>query len=294
MKYLTTTFDVVDGFSSRFPFILALVVERGFVQNSGLVVVAFSWAALWGVQVEMFVEQIERMKRQYTDKYVVVDAARPELARFRDVVGRVKTVNMNGQALVEFDDYHLNIGWYDIAPEFLKVVDKPPPKPPKPEAKKPTAKAEAKPAAAAKTPAAKAPAAAKPGKASVADILAAARAGKAPAPVAPKAEAAPAAEEQPSAPPKPQAAAKVDRSKMNVAEMLSAARAGGAAGLVPAKAKSEAAPAASQVEETPEEPAAEAPTAAASAPSGKTVTRVDKSGMSIDEILAYCRQHDAK
>jgi hypothetical protein len=112
--------------------------------------------------------------------------------------------------------------------------------------------------------------------------------------VAPKAEAAPAAEEQPSAPPKPQAAAKVDRSKMNVAEMLSAARAGGAAGLVPAKAKSEAAPAASQVEETPEEPAAEAPTAAASAPSGKTVTRVDKSGMSIDEILAYCRQHDAK
>jgi len=237
---------------------------------------------------EMFVEQIERMKRQYTDKYVMVDAARPELARFRDVVGRVKTVNMNGQALVEFDDYHLNTGWYDIAPEFLKVVDKPPPKAPKPEVKKAPAKAEAKPAAAAKPQAAKAPAAeAKAGKASVADILAAARGGKAPAPAAEK--------QPPSAPPKPPAAAKPDRSNMSVAEMLAAARAGSAAGLVPAKAKSEAAPAAAQVEETPaKEPAAEAPPAAAAAPSGKTVTRVDKSGMSIDDILAYCREHDAK
>ena len=64
----------------------------------------------------MFADKIEQMKRDYTDKYVLVDGARPELARFRDVVGRVKTVNMNGRALVEFDDYHLNIGWYDIAP----------------------------------------------------------------------------------------------------------------------------------------------------------------------------------
>ena len=89
----------------------------------------------------MFADQIEQMKREYTDKYVVVDATRPELARFRDVVGRVKTVNMSGRALVEFDDYHLNIGWYDIDPEFLKVVDKPPPKPPKTEAKKAAPKA---------------------------------------------------------------------------------------------------------------------------------------------------------
>ena len=128
------------------------------------------------------VEQIEKMKREYTDKYVVVDATRPELARFRDVVGRVKTVNMSGRALVEFDDYHLNIGWYDIDPEFLKVVDKPPPKAPKAEAKKPAAKAEAKPAAA-KAPA-KQRRSRRPrrGKPSVADILAAARGGKAAAP----------------------------------------------------------------------------------------------------------------
>src|SRR5436189_28595 len=85
----------------------------------------------------MFGDKIEQMKRDFTDKYVLVDATKPELARFRDVVGRVKTVNMNGRALVEFDEYHLNIGWYDIAPEYLKVVDKPPPKPAKPEAKKP-------------------------------------------------------------------------------------------------------------------------------------------------------------
>src|ERR1043166_5178959 len=93
----------------------------------------------------MFADKIEQMKRDFTDKYVLVDSTRPELARFRDVVGRVKTVNMNGRALVEFDEYHLNIGWYDIAPEYLKVVDKPPPKPAKSEAKKAAPKAAAAP-----------------------------------------------------------------------------------------------------------------------------------------------------
>ena len=127
----------------------------------------------------MFADQIEKMKREYTDKYVLVDGTRPELARFRDVVGRVKTVNMSGRALVEFDDYHLNIGWYDIDPEFLKVVDKPPPKAPKPEAKKAAPKAAP---AAKEKPAAKpaaAPAAAKAGKPSVAEMLAAAGGGAA-------------------------------------------------------------------------------------------------------------------
>jgi hypothetical protein len=233
-------------------------------------------------------EQIETMKRQYTDKYVLVDATRPELARFRDVVGRVKTVNMSGRALVEFDDYHLNIGWYDIDPEFLKVVDKPPPKAPKAEVKKPAAKAEAKPAAA------KAPAAGpKPaGKGSVADILAAARAGKAPA--KPAGEAAKPGQGA-AAPAKPQAAAppKVDRSKMSVADMLAAARAGGAAGAA------KAAPAKTSAEEAPAEP--ESPAAApvakpepAAAPSSGEIKRVDKSKMSIADMLAYCREHDAK
>src|SRR5215207_6331925 len=129
----------------------------------------------------MFADKIEQMKRDFTDKYVLVDATRPELARFRDVVGRVKTVNMNGRALVEFDEYHLNTGWYDIAPEYLKVADKPPPKVAKPEAKKAPAPNAAAPAAKKPTgePASAGGAAGKTaGKPSVADVLAAARGGK--------------------------------------------------------------------------------------------------------------------
>ena len=91
----------------------------------------------------MTTEHIEKIKRDYTDKYVVVDSDRPELARFDDFVGQVKTVNCSGRALVEFIDYHLNIGWYDIDLDYLKVVDKPEPK--------------AKTKAAPKKPAAKAP-----------------------------------------------------------------------------------------------------------------------------------------
>ena len=72
----------------------------------------------------MVFENIEKLKQDYTDKYVVVDASRPELRRFRHLTGVVKTVNMNGRALVEFNGNE-NIGWYDIELDFLKVVDKP-------------------------------------------------------------------------------------------------------------------------------------------------------------------------
>src|SRR6478736_8584050 len=75
----------------------------------------------------MAFEHIEKLKREFTDKYVVVDAARPELTRFKNATGMIKTVNMNGRALVEFDQYD-NIGWYDIELDFLKVVPKPEPK----------------------------------------------------------------------------------------------------------------------------------------------------------------------
>ncbi len=76
--------------------------------------------------IGLMFDQIEKLKREYTDKYVVVDAAQPELARFNGFVGQVKTVNMNGRALVQFDAW-LNIGWYDIDPSYLKVVPKPEP-----------------------------------------------------------------------------------------------------------------------------------------------------------------------
>lgn len=124
-------------------------------------------------------DRIERLKAEWTDKYVVIAAPAPELARFAATTGLVKTVNMNGRCLVEFDQYN-NTGWYDIDPAALRVVPKPLPKPP--EAKPVKAPAAAKPAAAPKPAAA---AGAK--KASTADILAAAR-GKAGAAAAPAAK----------------------------------------------------------------------------------------------------------
>jgi hypothetical protein len=251
---------------------------------------------------------IESKKREYTDKYVVVDASQPELARFRDTVGQVKTVNMSGRALVEFMDYHLNTGWYDIDPAFLRIVDKPAPKAAKPEVKKPAAKAEAKPAVAAKTPAAKAPAAgAQPGKLSVADILATARGGKpagggeaaSPGLSSPKSAAAKTKSDVATESPKPATAPKtaaVDRSKMSVADMLAAARAGGAPGAAkppaaPPIGKTQAAAAPARDEAPTENEVAEAPAVAAPA---KPTEKIDKSKMSIADMLAWCRQHDAK
>jgi len=76
----------------------------------------------------MLREQLEKLRQEYTDKHVVVKDDRPELARFRGAIGQVKTVNMNGKALVQFD-VRADRGWYDIALDHLKVVDPPPPKP---------------------------------------------------------------------------------------------------------------------------------------------------------------------
>jgi hypothetical protein len=229
---------------------------------------------------------------------VKVDASRAELARFQDVVGQVKTVNMNGRALVQFLDYHLNTGWFDIDLSCLTVVDKPSADvTAKPEAKRahdvpagkaaPTAGdkqvADAKAPAggggqkklsplemarmqgaggtAAAKPASGAPAPAK----STADILAAARGGAAPA--------------------KPAAGA-----KSSTADILAAARgkATAAAPAAPASPVAPAPPAAS----APKAPAPPAPAPAAPATAGGVV-RVDKSAMSVDQMIAYCRQHDA-
>lgn len=160
---------------------------------------------------------IERLKSDWTDRYVVIDSQAPELARFAQATGLVKTVNMNGRCLVEFDQFN-NTAWYDIDPSCLKVVPKPQPKPAeakekpaKPAAAKEAAKPQAKPAAAGKPSTADILAAArgkgagpaKPaaGKPSTADILARARAAK-PAAAAPAAEE-PAAEPAPA--PKPAA-----------------------------------------------------------------------------------------
>jgi hypothetical protein len=87
----------------------------------------------------MDTEHVEKLKREYTDQYVIVDDKRPELRRFKGMTGTVKTVNMNGRALVEFDGQN-NRGWYDIDIDFLKVIDEPLPKEEKP-ARKPAPKA---------------------------------------------------------------------------------------------------------------------------------------------------------
>ena len=140
-------------------------------------------------------EVIERLKAEWTDKFVVIDSPAPELARFAATTGIVKTVNMNGRCLVEFDQFN-NIGWYDIDPAYLKVVPKPLPKPAAESKPKPAKAAAAKEAPAKAAPKA-APKPATGGKPSTADILAAARAKKAAA-----AESVPA--EAPVAEPAPQ------------------------------------------------------------------------------------------
>ena len=202
-----------------------------------------------------FTESVEALKQQYTDKYVVVDPGRPELARFEHYVGQVKTVNMSGRALVEFLDYHLNIGWFDIDLSALTVVDKP--------TAESKAHAEAKRAVA---PAAAKPAAADAGgkKLSPLEMARMQDKGKAAGGAAP--------------------AAKPASGKASTADILAAAR----GGAKPAAAAA-ATPAAPKAEKPKPAPAAEKPAAAA----GGKIRPVDKSGMTIDQMIAYCREHDA-
>ena len=87
----------------------------------------------------MSIEQAEKLKRELTDKWVVVADEVPELRRFSSLTGMVKTVNMNCRALVEFEGVE-DISWYDIDPQFLTVVDGPRPKPKKEAEKSPAAK----------------------------------------------------------------------------------------------------------------------------------------------------------
>ncbi|MFP6692727.1 MAG: hypothetical protein VB875_06910, partial [Pirellulales bacterium] len=294
----------------------------------------------------MVFEHIEKLKRDYTDRFVVIkDENRPELSRFQGQTGRVKTVNMNGKALVEFPNW-ANIGWYDIDVDYLKVVERPVPKAPekKAAAKKPAAKkaAGAKPEGGEKKlsalelarmqgaagsqqaePAVVAEAKSKPAeKLSTADILAAAR-GK-------SVDASPAAKTQAtSAPAEKQAA------EMTLAEKLAAMRgeksgageageageaavepptagkasASGGAGVASDKPISEmtleeklaamrgekTAAAAQPPEEAAEPPTELAEPAAADSPSDATSGEtVDKSTMSIDDMLGWCRAHDSE
>jgi hypothetical protein len=225
----------------------------------------------------MVFEHIENLKQQYTDKYVVVDESLPELARFRGLTGTVKTVNMSGRALVQFDG-HNNIGWYDIDLDFLKIIDQPLPKMEKPAARKekPAAKAvEKKPLAAKAAPGTKAAAPAA-GKQSVADILAAARSADSSAKAKPSATAA---KPEPAA--QSAKAAQAGSQKMSVSDILAAARA--EKGSAKAAPQSKPAPATAQKSSTP------VPKEPTASPAGKSTGRVDPQKMSVADILAAAR-----
>jgi hypothetical protein len=226
---------------------------------------------------------IERLKSEWTDKYVVINSSAPELARFAHATGTVRTVNMNGRCLVEFDQFN-NTGWYDIDPAALKIVTEPLPKPAEKEPAK--AAASAKPAAASAKPAAAKPAAKAggAGKPSTADILAAARAkasgGAAPAAKPAAAKSAP-AEKKSAAP----AAA---GGKLSTAEILARARAAKAGAAAPVVQAEDEAEAENETEPTVAQVAAPKPAAKKPAAAGGQLPTTTA------EKVAWCRQHDAK
>ena len=211
---------------------------------------------------------IERLKSEWTDRYVVVDAAVPELTRFGQATGLVRTVNMNGRCLVEFDQFN-NTAWYDIDPSYLTVVPKPEPKP---AGEKPAKAAPAKPAA--KKAEGGGQPAAKTGKPSTADILAAARGKKAAA--------------------KP--AAKPGGGRPSTADILAMAR-GKAAASQPEAAPVEEAAAAEQAASEPE-PTAQEPKVESEAraePSAAVAETADGPlPTTTSEKIAWCRAHDGK
>jgi len=69
----------------------------------------------------MLVERIEKLKQEYVDQEVVVESDRPQLRRFAGKSGRVRTLNRNGRALVEFAG--ADRGWYDIELDYVRVVE---------------------------------------------------------------------------------------------------------------------------------------------------------------------------
>ena len=65
--------------------------------------------------------ELERLRERYAGRRVTVDAQRPELARMAGRTGTVRGVNASGRALVQFEGPDRS--WYDIAPDFLRLVE---------------------------------------------------------------------------------------------------------------------------------------------------------------------------
>ena len=205
----------------------------------------------------MSIDLAEKLKRDLTDKYVVVADKVPELRRFVGLTGTVKTVNMSGRALVQFDG-PVDIGWYDIDPSYLKVVDAPVKK--------------AEPAAHAKAPAAEKPAAKPAAAAPVAK-------GKSPLELAREQAAAKAGGAAPAAAAAAAPAKKL--SPLELARQQGAKKAGDAAPAAPAVSVAEAAPAAAESAPAAEAPApAQKPAAAPpTGPGGKKLSPLELARM---------------
>ena len=214
----------------------------------------------------MSFETVERLKREYTDKWVTVETGTPELKRFVGLSGRIKTVNMNGRALVQFDN-PVDISWYDIDLSYLKVIDAPLPKKVAEKHAEPAAKpAAAKPAA---------PAAAGKSPLELARAQGAAGSGavkKSPLELAREQGAAKAAGAAPAAP-----AGDKPLSKLEQARMQGAAKAAAAAAAAPATPEPVAA--------APAEPApAPAAPPAAAAPAAQSLVGADGKPLSKIEL----------
>jgi hypothetical protein len=231
----------------------------------------------------MVFEHIERLKQEYTDKLVVIDERVPELRRFKGLTGTVKTVNMNGRALVEFDG-HNNIGWFDIDIDYLRIIDRPLPKSEASARKEPAQKVVAK--AAPATSMTETSKAGKPAAAgmSAAEILAAARKGAAGAEKSAVAKSAPKAAAKPDAKP----------GAMSVADVLAAARAQkggepqpGAAAAAPVGESDQKATLQHRMEAARQrKPAAPSPP---SKPAAAPSQKLDPKRMTVEQMLAAAR-----
>jgi hypothetical protein len=65
--------------------------------------------------------ELTNLKETLTGRTVMIEAVRPELARWANVPGHVITFNCNGRALVQFEG--ADQGFYDIDPEYLIPVE---------------------------------------------------------------------------------------------------------------------------------------------------------------------------
>ena len=213
----------------------------------------------------MSFETVERLKRDFTDKWVTVDAGTPELKRFVGLSGLIMTINMNGRALVQFDN-PVDISWYDIDLSYLKVIAAPLPKKVAEKHAEPAAK---KPAAAAPAAATATPATAGGAKKSPIELIRETAAAKAAA--AAGGAAAPAASDKPL-------------SKIELARQQGAAAKAKAAGAAPAPVAEPVA--AAEPALTPAPPPAAAPAA--------PVSLVGEDGKPLSKIELARRQGAAK